>query len=218
MQKNYNRETIASWDRFYRANFINSMSGYKSVSLIGTKSKDGRSNLAIFSNIVHLGADPPLIGFVNRPLEAAPHTLTNIQDTGIYTINLITTSFIDKAHQTSAKYLQTQNEFEKVGLEEVYLENISAPFVKISPLKYALELKEVIPITHNRTFFVIGEVTSIFINDELISNDGYLHLEKASIISSLGIDGYYKPDFISRYEYAKPDVPTARKSTIDYSK
>jgi flavin reductase (DIM6/NTAB) family NADH-FMN oxidoreductase RutF len=89
-------EELNSYDRFYRANLINSLSGFKSASLIGTKNKDGISNLAIFSNIVHLGADPALIGFVNRPLEAAPHTLTNIETTGFYTINHIHADWADK--------------------------------------------------------------------------------------------------------------------------
>ena len=95
---------IKEWDRFYRANFINSLQGFKPVSLLGTVNENGQPNLAIFSNIVHLGADPALIGFINRPVEAAPHTLHNIEVTGQYTINHIQPSFVAAAHQTSAKY------------------------------------------------------------------------------------------------------------------
>lgn len=47
-------------DRFYRANFINSLQGFKPVSLIGMVNETGQVNLAIFSNIVHIGADPAL--------------------------------------------------------------------------------------------------------------------------------------------------------------
>ena len=79
MKSTYSIAEIQSWDRFTRANFINTLSGFKSLSLIGTVNGKGISNLAIFSNIVHLGADPALIGFINRPLEAAPHTLQSIQ-------------------------------------------------------------------------------------------------------------------------------------------
>ncbi|NCU05821.1 MAG: flavin oxidoreductase, partial [Chitinophagaceae bacterium] len=53
----YSLSTIQRWERFYRGNFINSLSGFKSASLIATVNKEGSSNLAIFSNIVHLGAD-----------------------------------------------------------------------------------------------------------------------------------------------------------------
>ena len=107
---------IQSWERFYRGNFINSLSGFKSASLIATVNNEGMSNLAIFSNIVHIGADPALIGFVNRPREAAPHTISNIEATGAYTINLIPANLIEQAHQTSAKYPDEESEFAAVGL------------------------------------------------------------------------------------------------------
>jgi ferritin len=80
MSKHFSLSELQTWDRFTRANFINSLSGFKSLSLIGTVNDKGVSNLAVFSNIVHLGADPALIGFINRPLSAAPHTIQNIQD------------------------------------------------------------------------------------------------------------------------------------------
>ncbi|MFM7014825.1 MAG: flavin reductase family protein, partial [Bacteroidota bacterium] len=119
-------DDLNSYDRFYRANLINSLSGFKSASLIGTKNEAEISNLAIFSNIVHLGADPALIGFVNRPREAAPHTLKNIEATGYYTINHISNEMIDNAHQTSAKYPEGKSEFEACGFTEEYSNNFYA--------------------------------------------------------------------------------------------
>ncbi|HAC24022.1 MAG TPA: hypothetical protein DCE81_03810 [Cytophagales bacterium] len=70
--------TLQSWERFYRANFVNSLTGFKSVSIIGTINAAGQTNMAIFSSLVHIGSDPALIGFINRPVTAAPHTLANI--------------------------------------------------------------------------------------------------------------------------------------------
>mgnify|MGYP000101847624 CR=1 FL=1 len=52
---------IKEWDRFYRANFINSLQGFKPACLLGTVNERGQPNLAIFSNIVHIGADPALM-------------------------------------------------------------------------------------------------------------------------------------------------------------
>ena len=92
--QHYSLEEIKSWERFYRGNFINCLSGFKPVSLIGTVNESGQPNLAIFSNVVHLGADPALVGFINRPLEAAPHTISNIQATHHYTVNHIKENFL----------------------------------------------------------------------------------------------------------------------------
>ncbi len=202
--QHYSLSDIQSWDRFYRGNFINSLSGYKSVSLIGTCHANGQANLAIFSNIVHIGADPALIGFINRPLAAAPHSIGNIEAIGHYTINHIQPSFVKKAHQTSAKYAEDINEFEAVGLTEIYKGNCKAPFVAESHVQYAMKLVEIIPIKHNGTFLVIGAVQDVYVPEEIVHADGFLSLEKAASITSLGIDGYYESKFISRFDYAKP--------------
>ncbi len=206
----YTTSHIASWERFYKANFINSLTGFKSVSLIGTLNKSGQTNLGIFSSIVHIGSNPPLIGFINRPVKAAPHTLVNIESTGVYTINHIHPSFVQKAHQTSAKYHIDISEFEEVGLTPEFQENIDAPFVKESSIKYALSLQEIIPIKLNDTFLVIGKVIAIQIEKEIVSDDGFIHLDKVNSICSNGIDGYYTTALIDRYQYAKPGIQPQR--------
>jgi flavin reductase (DIM6/NTAB) family NADH-FMN oxidoreductase RutF len=197
--------TIQAWERFYRANFINSLTGFKSVSLIGTINQKGQTNLAIFSSVVHLGSDPALIGFINRPVQAEPHTLANIQATGTYTINHIHPSFLDLAHQTSAKYPEEVSEFDELGLTPEFIDATAAPFVKESKVKYALTLEEIIPIKLNNTFLVIGKLQHVKLEENILSEDGFLELNKAASLCSNGIDAYYTTLLIDRYEYAKPD-------------
>ena len=194
-----------SWERFYRANFINSLTGFKSASLIGTINAQSVPNLGMFSSMVHIGSDPALIGYINRPVAAAPHTLANIKSNGFYTVNHIHASFVDKAHQTSAKYPVEVNEFAEVGLTEEYLEGINIPFVKESAIKYLLSLKEIVPITLNATFLVIGQLEQVLIDPSLQPTaDGFLELDQVGSICSNGLDAYYKTTLIDRYAYAKP--------------
>ncbi len=197
-----------SWERFYRANFINSLTGFKSASLIGTINAQGVPNLGMFSSMVHIGSDPALIGYINRPVAAAPHTLANIKSNGFYTVNHIHPSFVDKAHQTSAKYPDEVNEFKEVGLTEEYLEGINVPFVKESSIKYLLSLKEIVPITLNATFLVIGQLEQVLIDPSLQPTaDGFLELDQIGSICSNGLDAYYNTTLIERYAYAKPYEP-----------
>jgi flavin reductase (DIM6/NTAB) family NADH-FMN oxidoreductase RutF len=197
-----------SWERFYRANFINSLTGFKSASLIGTINAQGVPNLGMFSSMVHIGSDPALIGYINRPVAAAPHTLANIKSNGFYTVNHIHPSFVDKAHQTSAKYPDEVNEFKEVGLTEEYLEGINVPFVKESSIKYLLSLKEIVPITLNATFLVIGQLEQVLIDPSLQPTaDGFLELDQIGSICSNGLDAYYNTTLIDRYSYAKPYEP-----------
>lgn len=200
--------TIETWERFYRANFINSLTGFKSVSLIGTTNTKGQANLGIFSSLVHVGSDPALIGYINRPIKAAPHTMANILATGVYTINHIHPSILKQAHQTSAKYAEEVNEFDEVGLTAEFLENMPAPFVKESKVKYSLTLEEVLPIKLNDTFLVIGKVQQVKLEHDIVLPDGFLQLDKVSSTCSNGVDGYYATRLIDRYQYAKPGIQT----------
>ena len=201
--KSFSVEQIKLMDRFTRTHFINTLSGFKSVSLIGTINKAGQANLAIFSNLVHIGADPALIGFVNRPAEAAPHTLANIQATEFYTVNHVHQDIYAKAHQTSAKYPEHISEFEAVGLTPLFRPGISAPFVEESKVQYVLKLEEVIPIKLNGTFLVVGSLQQAFIPEEIMDEEGYLSIEKANSLCSLGINGYYETKILEKLPYAK---------------
>lgn len=192
----------------YRAKFINSLSGFKSVNLIGSKDFNGNTNLAIFSSVVHLGASPALVGFVMRPDNGSRHTLDNIINTKQYTINQVSAEFYQAAHQTSACYSKAQSEFTQTGLTVDYVGHIKAPFVKESHLKYALTLKEILPISHNQTQFVIGEITDIICNEKALMNDGYIDIESLATVCISGLDSYHSTQRIARVSYAKPHITT----------
>ena len=201
---------IDAWERFYRANFINSLTGFKSVSLIATVDKEGQPNLGIYSSLVHIGSNPPLVGYINRPRTANQHTLANIESTGVYTINHIHPGFLEKAHQSSAKYPEQINEFAETGLTPEFTENQIAPFVKESLIKYALSLEDIIPIPANDTYLVIGRIQYVLLEPSVLSADGFLQLDKSASVCSNGNDAYYLTQLIGRYQYARPDLPTQK--------
>lgn len=202
---------IKDWERFYRGNFINCLSGFKPASLIGTISKNKIPNLSIFSNIVHLGADPALVGIINRPLAASPHTISNIEANLQFTINHIQKAFVANAHLTSAKYELDVNEFDATGLTAIYKNNFEAPFVEESNVQIGLELVEIIPIKHNGTFIIIGSIKDVYLDKELILSDGFIDIQKSGSIVSLGVDGYYSCEQIGRYEYARINIKPTKK-------
>ena len=191
--------SIKAWERLYRSNFINSLTGFKSVSLVGTVNEKGITNLGIYSSIVHIGSNPPLVGFINRPDNGTSHTLSNIRATGVYTLNHIRPSFLKQAHQTGEKYPADISEFDQVGLTPEFVENIRAPFVKESSIKYALSLEEIIPIHLNNTSLVIGTILEVQLAEEMVGADGFIELDKANSICSNGNDAYYTTQFMDRF-------------------
>ena len=124
------QQDIREMEQRYRATFINSLGGFKSVCMIGTKNNLHQTNLAVFNSVVHIGANPPLIGFVARPAVTERHTLENLLETGFYTINHITPAIYKQAHQSSARYDRQVSEFGAVSLETEYQNDFAAPFVK----------------------------------------------------------------------------------------
>ena len=205
MKLNFNSESIMSLDKNKRVQLINSLGGFKSVSLIGTSDLDGNENLAIFSSIFHIGANPPLIGLIFRPSPPERNTFNNIIDTGFYTINHINESIYRQAHQTSARYDQTESEFEITNLKPEYKDNFFAPYVAESNIQLGIEFKEKITIPINNTTMIIGEITQIYIPQNCLSEDGFVDIEKANSITCSGLDSYHKTVQLDRLSYAKPN-------------
>jgi flavin reductase (DIM6/NTAB) family NADH-FMN oxidoreductase RutF len=192
-----------------RANLINGIAGLKPVNLIGTRSADGHDNLAVFSSVFHLGADPALQGFIVRPspAEGDRHTLTAILDTGVFTINAVAESMIPKAHQTSARYPLEQSEFVAVGLTPQYRGDFPAPYVAESPIQIGLTLAEHQPLKINNTHLIIGAVQAIYLAKNSVRGDGSVAAEALSLVTVAGLDDYYTGHPVGRYRYAKPDLP-----------
>ena len=205
MKLNFNSESIMSLDKNKRVQLINSLGGFKSVSLIGTSDLEGNTNLAIFSSIFHIGANPPLIGLIFRPSPPERNTYNNIIDTGFYTINHINESIYRQAHQTSARYDQTESEFEITNLKPEYKDNFFAPYVAESNIQLGIEFKEQITIPINNTTMIIGEITQIYIPENCLSEDGFVDIEKANSITCSGLDSYHKTVQLDRLNYAKPN-------------
>ena len=186
-----------------RAHLINSVGGFKSVCLIGTVDLIGQTNLAIFSSIVHIGANPPLISFIMRPDSVERHTLANILETGSYTINHLNTSIYKQAHQTSARYPKELSEFDATGLSTEYKANCKPPFVKESNIQLELEFKQRIDLTINNTIMIIGEIKNIYFPEGCMQEDGFLDIEKAGTITCSGLDSYHLSKSLARLPYAK---------------
>jgi flavin reductase (DIM6/NTAB) family NADH-FMN oxidoreductase RutF len=198
----FNAEEIEKLDKQYRTQLINSLTGFKSLALIGTADVSGKTNLSLFSQIFHVGAHPPLIGLLSRPNTVPRHTLENILEKESFTINHVKSDFYEQAHATSARW--DVSEFAVVGLHEEYLDSFSVPFVKESHIKLGCELREVLDIQSNGTHLLIGEIKLITLDDSFLEDDGFVDLEAAGTITVSGLDSYHHTSKIGRLPYAKP--------------
>jgi flavin reductase (DIM6/NTAB) family NADH-FMN oxidoreductase RutF len=203
----FTHEDLAQLDKAYRRNLINCLSGYKSLCLCGSIDPHGHHNLSVISSVIHVGANPPLLGMLMRPHVVPRHTLENIEQTGVFTLNHVSEAIYQRAHQTSAKYPREQSEFEAVGLTPEISELSPAPYVAESPLTIGLHFRERHHILANATIFLVGEIQELRLPSRALAEDGYLDLEQVGSLTVNGLDGYYRGQRIARLSYARPDHP-----------
>jgi flavin reductase (DIM6/NTAB) family NADH-FMN oxidoreductase RutF len=204
MKSTLTLEQLMEMEQRQRAHLINSIGGFKSVALIGSIDLQGQTNVAIFSSIVHIGSNPPLLSFIMRPDSVERHSLANILDTGFYTINHINAQIYEQAHQTSARYPKSMSEFDATGLTPQFKNDFVAPFVEESQIQLAMEFKERLDISINQTIMIIGEVKAIHFPTDCLAPDGFMNIEKAGTITVAGLDSYHTTQPLQRLPYAKP--------------
>lgn len=202
--QHFNNNDIQGFSKLYRLNLINSITGYKSANMIGTRSNSGKENVAIFSSITHLGSNPPLLHFTLRPNTVPRHTYKNIKENKVFTVNHVSLSQIEQAHHTSAKYDENVSEFDQTSLESEYRMDWYAPYVKDSPIALGCHYLNEYPIKENGCVLIIATIEHVFVKDELLQKDGWVKLESGEVVAINGLDGYALPQLKKRLEYARP--------------
>jgi flavin reductase (DIM6/NTAB) family NADH-FMN oxidoreductase RutF len=199
-----NKDSIQQLEKFNRINLMNSITGISPANLIGTISNDSIENLAIFSSIVHIGSNPPLMGFILRPTKKNRRdTYENIIETNKFTINHINSDMVERSHYTSVKFDKNESEFQKCRLTAEYLNNFQAPYVKESYAKVGLELEDIQSIKSNGCRLIIGRVERLYVPDSAIYKNGNIQLDLSNSIGVGGLNTYYSLDKIAEYPYAR---------------
>jgi flavin reductase (DIM6/NTAB) family NADH-FMN oxidoreductase RutF len=200
----FNNENINNLNKIYRINLINSCSGFKSANLLGSISKEGKTNVAVFSSVTHLGSNPPTLGFILRPTSVPRNTHKNIKETGYFTINHIWEDIFEDAHHTSAKYPEDISEFDMTDLEPEFKGEFKSPFVKNAPVQMAMKFIEEIYVPSNDVMLVVAQIQELYVKDELLEKDGLINLSKGNVATINGLDTYAIPKFKKQLSYQRP--------------
>lgn len=213
----YTRESLDTMDRITRLNLVNCLSGYKSVNLIGTLSPKGITNLAVFNSVIHLGSDPPLLGFILRPTTVPRHTYENIKARSLFTVNHVNLELLKRAHQTSASYSREESEFELTEIEPLFKDGFDCPYVAESPIQLGCQYVNEYYIKENDTRLIVGEIKHIYLPEEALWKDGWLQLDQCNVLASNGLDGYAAVQLLERLSYARPVLAPKRLTKEDMS-
>jgi flavin reductase (DIM6/NTAB) family NADH-FMN oxidoreductase RutF len=200
----FTRDELIALEKPYRRNLINCLSGFKSLCLLGSVNEAGGFNLALMSSVLHVGANPPLMGVLFRPDVVPRHSLSNLRATSFFTLNHVTADFYPKAHQTAARYPEEVSEFEAVGLTPELGSIHPAPYVQEAVVKIGLRAREEHRILLNQTILVVGEIVELHVPKASLGDDGFLDLESCGSLTVSGLDSYHRSQRLSRLSYPKP--------------
>ena len=199
----WTREDLERWPSRKRARTVNSLSGFKSATLVGSADPAGVHNLSVVSSVVHLGSSPAQMGMVLRPPGDDAHTYKNLKATGQCTFNHIGVSWVAQAHQCSARYPAEESEFEAVGLTPCGGEGPwNARAGSEASVRMGLKIAEdmVLP---NRCHFMVLDVQWVEVDERTVAEDGYVDLGRAGTTAISGLDGYHDTTHLGRLSYAK---------------
>lgn len=200
----FNKQDINSLNKIYRINLINSCSGFKSANLLGSTSTNGKTNVAVFSSVTHLGSNPPTLGFILRPTTVPRNTHRNLKETGYFTINHIWEEVIEDAHHTSAKYPDDISEFDMTVLEPEFKGDFKVPFVKNAPVQMAMKFIEEVYVPSNDVMLIVAQIQELYVKNELLQEDGLINLSKGNVATINGLDTYAIPKFKKQLSYQRP--------------
>lgn len=142
------------------------------IGWIGSTSGSGTRNLAPFSFFNAVAASPPSIVF--STIRAHGHrkdTLANVEETGVFTVNVVTEDVMDAMNITSGSYEPSVDEFEVAGLTAVEGEHVAAPMVGEAKANFECVVSQIVPIGDQGRMaasIVIGEVVRLHVAADLL--------------------------------------------------
>lgn len=166
------------------------------IAWISTKSKDGRDNLAPYSQFQNLSFDPPyvMVAINQNARGDRKDTTINIEETGEFVYNMVPYELAEQMNMTAEEVLYGVDEFEKAGLEKAPSVLVKPMRVAASPLQLECIYLQTIRLPgigiQGTVDVIFGKVVGIHIKDEFINADGKIDVVKIRPLARLGYMDY----------------------------
>ncbi|MES2969418.1 MAG: flavin reductase family protein [Pseudomonadota bacterium] len=183
------------------------------IGWLSTISKDGKTNLAPYSQWQNLSFDPPMVMFAANPYAdgTRKHTVINAEQTGWFVWNMATYELREAVNISAMEWPEGVDEFEKAGVTKAPCIDAPGPRVAESPAHFECRYLSTHRLrgnsNHGWVDVVYGEVARIHVKDEVLRPDGKLDIP---LIRPLARLGYY--DYTSVTETFEMRIPGATGS------
>lgn len=150
------------------------------IGWIGTTSAEGTHNLAPYSFFNVVAMHPPTFVVAPVTVGGKKDTLVNIEETGVFTVNVVTEETVEAMNATSATLGPDVDEFEHVGLTTVIADTSRAPMVGEAVANFECVMTNMIPVgtpTEDQAglgMLIIGEATRVHVAERVMSGDFHI--------------------------------------------
>lgn len=141
------------------------------VGWIGTKAADGSENLAPYSFFNMVSGDPPTFLYSPGPNPDGPKgSLRNAEETGVFTINIVTAETVEAMNATAATVPHGESEFELAGVTSVPGPVTGAPMVAEAAANIECRVTEIMHVGREGggSMLVIGEAVAFHVAERLL--------------------------------------------------
>lgn len=145
--------------------------------LITSKNKEGKVNVFTVGWIGTACTKPPMITVSIRPERLS---YDYIKETKEFVVNLPSKDLVKVVDFCGVRSGRTIDKIKECNLELEDSDAVSIPSIKQCPVTMECKLKSITPLGSHDLF--LAEVVSIHVEDELIDENGKIHLEKANLI------------------------------------
>lgn len=179
------------------------------IAFVSTIDAAGNVNLSPFSFFNIFGSNPVTLIFspARRVRDnTTKHTLQNIQETMVCTVNIVDFPMVEQMSLASTEYDKGVNEFVKAGLTQLPSDMVAAPRVGESPLAMECRVTQVIETGDQGGAgnLVIAEVVNIHLRDDACGENGMLDVDKLDLVGRMGGSYYVRATGDALFEIPKP--------------
>ncbi len=167
------------------------------IGWISSLDREGRLNLAPFSQFNNLGYDPPYVMFAaaNFPRHTRPKdSVTNVIETGEFVVNMATYELRDAVNITGSAVDPEIDEAKLAGLEMIPSKLVKPPRVAASPVHLECRYHCMLALPGRNLeqshYVVVGQVIGVHIKDEAITPEGRIDVLKLRPLARLGYHDY----------------------------
>lgn len=170
------------------------------IGWLSTVSRDGRANLAPFSQWQNITFDPPIVMFAAGQHQDGRRkdTVVNAEETGFFVWNMATYDLRDAVNKSAQNFPFGVDEFDVAGVTKLPCINAPGPRVAESPCHFECRHLNTLRFPGKSlvttTDVVFGEVVRIHVKEDYVLPSGKLDIAK---IKPLARMGYYDYTYVT---------------------